>query len=607
MRKLCAVFLLLFVVAQSVLAQQTAVERRDSIPSDPQLTPPGVADTLTREFISAPPESPAESLIRALSSRRPAPFPHGTSGPDRGVTWSRPPTFEASVQDLWEMWHSGVTAVRTGIIRDERILTFADTIGLRFYIDLPVRHLAAPRVLDTLGFATALVDTIAGLARRHRSIKAIGLASYSETTDSTACEYFRRLSRRADAAGGLDTYYVTTFVAGDQCADAVDLVLIDVRDQSNPMLPLRRWARGGKDVPFGIAALGVWVRTDTLSGLNVPMSPERQARYFEENLPVLLSDTMSVRPRVVFVHGWRDHKLTYAAAGRDLIDPFFDHYGLHTAGGAPRPALDVVKGIYTGSQTVFAFKGGKRVSEGVRWPTPLGWGVILLLGTFFALSPRFRHMIPRYFRAHFFYREAVREGRDVQFGASAVLLTSLGAAAGIITAVVLSRIKDTEAFVLALSWLDRAAQNAMATLASEPLILTVLVGCVYALATILWTVVLSLVSRRKYRISPGQGLMLIVWPLWPLLLVMLAAMVIANEPTVEIEIVLGLAAAWLVISVFAMLRTTFDFALVTRVPVYMLIPVLLFHPGVIAVALAYLFLIPEEAELNFLWTIISGD
>jgi hypothetical protein len=210
-------------------------------------------------------------------------------------------------------------------------------------------------------------------------------------------------------------------------------------------------------------------------------------------------------------------------------------------------------------------------------------------------------MGPRYFSAHWFYRDAVREGRDVFFGASTVLLIALGAAFGLTLSVILNELRESQAFVVAVAWLPRSMQDVVITLLADRWVLIVLAGCAYAVGIILWTIVLSLASKRGYRISSGQALMLVLWPRWPLLLVMAAAMVLGSSSTTSAQAVLVLAAGWGVASTLAAMRTIVDFVLVTRIPIPFTLPCLLFNPGVVVMLVILLLLLPFGPEARYLW------
>lgn len=523
--------------------------------------------------------------------------------PLKGMVWTEPEGEARAELDLREMKRYGVDALRTDPIRSEALLRVADTLGLNVFVDLPISRLPAARLVDTLQYARAVLDTAVSLARNHASIRAIGLTRYSDTSDSNACAYVAELARHVRATGppGIRTYYVTRFIDDDVCSSAVDFVLADVRGAADPAGVLRRWEAAGERPPLGVAELGVWVRGDSLRGLDVRASPERQARYFENHLTTLLSDTLSVRPPAVFVYRWRDVRRVDASTAHDLDDPYMRRYGLHMADGTPRPALRVVAGIFTGRQRVFAFTSGDPPPASTSWPTLVGWTIMAALGIFYALSPRFRHMVPRYFQARFFFREAVREGRDVLLGASTVLLASLGVASGLVMFVVADAIRVTDTFALVLQWLPVSTQGVVATLLARPLVLLTLTGCIYVVVLLAWAVILSILSRRTYAVTPAQVLMLVVWPRWPLLLVMVAAMVAASLPDPNLYLIGGLAAAWVLISLASVARTLIDLVAVARLPLWFLPLAVLLHPALTAVGALTVMILGYIPEVEFAW------
>ena len=531
---------------------------------------------------------------------------YGQVGPQKGVVWQIPEDISLAEHQLQEMAEAGVEAVRTGPVRSSRLLSLADTIGVDFYVDLPVSRLPAVHLRDTLQYAAAVLDTVLGLAQIHRSLRNVGLAGHIDTSDSTACEYFRQLTNyaRGRAPEGTRFYYDTRFSASDVCSNTVDFTLINALDREDPAALLRQWDEGSAS-PVGIGALGTWVRADAEEGLSVPHSPQQQARYLEKHLSTLLSDTLDIRPIVVFAFRWQDQQRARPSIANDLDTPYVQRYGLHTMQGATRPAYDVVRGIYTGEQLIFAFEQGDGPPSRMPWTTVLGWGVLIMLGIFYATSPRFRHMLPRYFQAHVFFLESVREGRDVLFGTSAVLLTALGVATGIAVSASLDAVRDMHAFAMAVSWLPGSTQQVITTLLSSPAILAILAGCIYVFVLLLWTFILALFTRRKYPMAPSQVLMLVAWTRWPILLVMIAAMAIAATPDVDPTAVGILFCAWLFIEIAATARTVFDLVRVSRMPAYLGIPCLLLHPGVLVIVVALLSSLAYQPEISYLRHLIT--
>ncbi len=526
--------------------------------------------------------------------------------PLRGVVWEAPPEPEAARRELAAMRAAGVEAVRTGLVLDERVLAAADALGLRLFQDLPVSYRSAAELRALLPAAEKRLRQALALSAGHPSARDFGLGSFNDTRAPEACAFYERLAGAA-RAGGARAYYTTAYPGGDRCAGAVDLVLVDARDlpggaAAAPLVAAAQQAAGG--TPVGVGGLGARVVEGAGAGLEAAGSPERQARYLESGLNALLA--LEAPPAVVFVHQWRD-----AAASvflrRAFYDPQQGRYGLHTAEGAPRPALAVVRGIYTGRQDVFAFVGGAGGPTPTPWPLLLTWSVALVLALFYAGSPRLRQMIPRYFLAQGFYRDAVREGRDILLGSSAVLLAALGCALGVLAATLAGALHPEPAYRLVMHWLPEGVREAMHGLLARPWMMIVLLGSIHALFLVFWSTILSIASRRRFPLSPGQALMLVVWPRWPMLLLMAVAVVgSALEGALALQVMLGAAAAWLALTLYAVLRTTYDYGRITRMPLHKLLLVLLAHPAVLAALAAAVLAALHPSEVGFLRALLAA-
>lgn len=521
------------------------------------------------------------------------------------MVWRVPEDEELAARDLLQMYRIGVEAVRTGVVRSERLLTLADTLGIQFYQDLPLEYFTAYRLQAVLPQAGTLLDQVLMRARAHPSARHFGLARNADTSDPAACVYFETLAERVRQANlpGSEVYYLSAFTEADRCADAVDFVLLDALDAERPADVLARWRARHGDAPAGIGTVGTWVRSDSARGLRMPHSPEAQARYLEEALHMLVLDAAEGGARVVFVYRWRDVDSPVRSPAFDVENPHRRPYGLIDADGRPRLAMGVVQGLYTGRQDVFAFEPGRQPAGQTPWLILAGWGVFALIGIYYALSPRFRHMVPRYFRAHNFYQDAVREGRDVLFGASMVLLVAVAAAAGTTLYVVLESVRREDAFVALYRWIPEGLQQIGLTLMAEPWALVTLAGVSYAVVLVLWSGLLAALSRRGYMLVGAQGLMLALWPRWPLLLVMAAAMVVGSG-TAPLPAALGavvLMGAWLVVTLYALVRTLVDYTAVTRVPLWVPAVLLVVNPLVIAGLVLLVVWLQAPDRAAFLW------
>ncbi|HEX7071422.1 MAG TPA: hypothetical protein VF190_11475, partial [Rhodothermales bacterium] len=528
----------------------------------------------------------------------------GGGRPLAGVVWREPVTVDGAVRDLQYMREMGIGAVRTDPIRKRATLVAADALDLRVFQELPVALLPAARLLDTLSYAEETLTRLLRVARPHVSARDFGLARASDTSDSTACAYFASLADLARRAtdGSVRVYYVTQFIEDDVCGHTVDYVLLDAlgRDDSADMVA--RWKASHPDVPVGLASVGRFVPDDAARGLNVPGSPESQARYLENVLQRLLRPGESRADAGVFIYRWRDVRDNRPSPALDLEDPYRRSYGLFKADGEPRPAADVVSGMLGRGQHVFAFASGTTRNDEFLFSTLAGWAVLILLGIAYASSPRLRPMVPRYFAAHGFYREAVREGRDVLLTASIVLLSALSLAVAVIWYVILEGWRIRPEFLLLFRMTPRGVQEFLVTLLRSPVLFLLLVGSVYGVALTIWSAILAFLSRRRYALSPAQALMLAIWPRWAVVLLMLAAMVVATLPThLDLAHPAYLVGAWILVTLVATARTLYDYAAVTRVPVGRLLVGALLNPLVLIVLFLLILWLRYQPEALFLW------
>lgn len=511
--------------------------------------------------------------------------PPAAGQPLKGVVWAVPADARQAEVDLRVMRDRGVEAIRTGLITDEAVLTLADTLGFRLFLELPLEALPAPALLDTLAHARRLVDTVAALARRHPSIRHLGLTRRSDTSDPAACAFFEPLAARAHDAG-LEVYYVGFFPHRDRCRDRVDFVLWDALDGPAPVIP------DGD----GLARLGTWMDPAAPPGRRIPHSAEAQARFLEDALDAWLSDPGL---RVLFVHRWRDVGPSVPGGAPERPDPYGRRYGLLAVDGTPRPAFEVMAGFYTGRQRVFAFPAGTPPATGTPGWVLLGWGILLTLAGYYARSPRLRFMVPRYFLAHGFYREAVRQGRDVLPVASALLLVMLSLCTGMLGTVLAGAFATDATVLLFLNKLPGGARETVTSLLARPWLLLLSVGSLYALGVALWALMLGGLSRRTRALRPAQVLMLVVWPRWGFLLVMAGTMV-ATTLADRVWALLALAAAWLLITLWATGRTLVDYARVTRTGAGWVLLASALNPlWLLALAMAVLTILSPEAR--FFW------
>lgn len=533
--------------------------------------------------------TPAHALQRA----RP-------SAPDSvalGIVWAPPAAPGPALQELDRLHDAGATAVRlTALPPTDQVFARADTLGLSLFVDLPVSYVGGGALSDALDRAAPVLERLQALAQRHPSVQYVGLAHHADTTVPSACAALAKWTDRLHASPApLRSYYVTPFsAAADRCTGAVDLPLLDTRGRPAPELSWRGW--GPDTGRAGVGALGTWSHPAAHSGLRVPHSPERQARYLERGLSALLDSAQSP-PAAVFAYRWRDSAASPLSVRR---------YGLHDAAGTPRPAADVVEGVYTGTQRVFAFPTGAAPPSAPHGLLVLGWGLIVLLAGLYARRPFVRQTALRYFAAHGFYRDAVRKGRDVSALLNGLLLLVAAAALGL-TATVLLRLgaaQPVTEHVLA------ALPSVLGTLLGQGIAHPSAGGAVIGGAAFLlllgWAGALVLAARSEGAFSMGQGLMLVAWPCWPGLVAMAVALVAAtNAPLSPFTLGALLVGGGLATILAVTIRVLRDFWSVSGVAPSLLVPLTLASPLALVLLASGGLLVRYDLPLTLLWHLLT--
>jgi hypothetical protein len=496
----------------------------------------------------------------------------------RGVVWTAPPGIAEAQAELLRIRATGFKAVRTAPLPDPLLRT-ADSLGIVVFADLPFEYPTAAALRRALPQARRQLADLTAQARRYPALRYVGLARRPNTADPATCAVLEDLAATA-RQGGLRPYYLTAFIESDGCAETVDLVLLSARDAATPERLLNRW-RAAQSAPAGLGVVGTWVE-ERAKGLRAPHSPEAQARFFEGFLT--RTDTLAVP---VFLYRWRD------GTGGTLDDPFRRAYGLVREDGRPRPALAVVRGFLTGTQTAFAFDLGR--GGGARGPVPVlfFWLALLFLGWTYAYEPRVRTLAPRYFRARSFYREGLRDARDTLATPTLALALAATVATGVIVAALAEVLRELPAFEFLFVLGPPALARLLAGLIAQPWALVLFVVVVQGAFFGYWTVLFFAVTRRRYFLAFSQALGYIVWPLWTSLPLAAAALVVRTLPAPQsTQAALVVGAAWLVSLLWAGLRTLIDLAAASRVPLGRMMLLILLHPVTLA-ALVLAFVVAD--------------
>jgi len=491
-----------------------------------------------------------------------------------GVVWAPPESLAEARAELRQIRMVGFEAVRTGALPDALLVT-TDSLGLTVFADLPYDYPTAVSLGRSLPGAQQTLARLSAQARRHPSLRYVGLSRRPDTSDPATCAVLGKLAQSA-RNGGLRPYYLTAFVEGDRCAGEVGLVLLSARDEAEPERRLRRWQRA-HTTPVGLGLVGTWVQQNT-QGLRAPHSPEAQARLLEGFFT--RADTLTVP---IFLYRWRD------GTGGTLDDPFRRSYGLVKQNGKARPALGVVRGFLAGTQTAFAFESGR--SGTGRGPAPVFyfWGALLCLGITYAAEPRVRTLAPRYFRARSFYRESLRDARDTLALPTLALALTVTIATGVVVASLAEVLRELPAFELLFALGPPGLARLLAGLVGRPWLLVLFVVILQAAFFAYWSFLFFVLTRRRYFLSLSQALGFIVWPLWTAIPLAGAALAVRTLPGAQATTAaLVVGGLWLATILWAALRTLLDLAAAARVPFNRVLMLILLHPLVIAgAALAF--------------------
>jgi len=532
-----------------------------------------------------------------------------------GVVWEAPRVERVARLELDRMAAAGVTAVRTEApLPGPGTLAHADSLGLTVALDLPRSALTARQlraVADTLG---PFLDRLAGDVRSTGVRVAVGLGSAHDTTAPATCDVLKDLAGMVrDRLPEAATYYVTPFrPETDRCATEVDVVALDLRDLPDPVARFEAWTQTTSR-PVVIGALGTWVHPTAEAGLAVPHSPEWQARDLERHLahwrpdpsdpwvaharsqPVDRTPGSSAAMPTLFVARWQDRD---GALDR--------HYGVHTAQGEARPAARVLRGVYRGEQHVFAFPRGMPPTPSVPWVVLLGWVLLGTVAATYARRPLFQRAASRYFLAHGFYCDSVREGRETLPTVHALLLGVVSVATGIVVATVLGALEPAVALGRVVEALPSVPAAWVAVAVQQPISAGLWASIATAGALLIWGGALALASRQWRALRADQMLMLVTWPCWPVLLWMIAGLVVASSFEGGAPVTAGAIAggAWVTAAISAT-RVLRDVRSVTGMPGSVVAAFGLLSPAATIMGASVLLGTQLDVSITLLWHLFS--
>jgi hypothetical protein len=348
------------------------------------------------------------------------------------------------------------------------------------------------------------------------------------------------------------------------------------------------WPRSGWDVAVSGDTPGAAKR-----------SLESQARFLESVLGHILDEGAPLE--ALFVYRWRDVDAPLPTFHRAERDPYRATYGIIDDDGTPRPAMSVVAGFYRGSQQAFAFPTGDLTYREWPWDILAMWTVLLMLALLYAFSARFRHTVPRYFLAHGFYRDSVREGRNVLFLSSLTMLIALALSSGVALGVTVDILGQETGFRILASWLPDRIVALLGSASSHPIDFLLIVAALYAAIEFFWILMLVAVSRARGGLGAGQAMLIAVWPRGPLIVFAVILLAIAHGavPGSPVIPVLIVSALWIGATLWSVTRAVVDFALVSRMPGIIALVLGVLHPFVAALIVVGLIAFAHQERLEF--------
>jgi hypothetical protein len=530
-------------------------------------------------------------------------FLYAQGRPLRGVVWDVPASQDEALRDLVEMSKLKIEAVRTSIIKSDTLFALADSLKLQFFQELPIAYLPAQRLLDQqLNAHKLLIEAIEN-SKKYASARHFGLAQFCDTADPEASSYFLDLMRviRERGAAGTKGYYTTHLLHTDEMAGIVDFVLVSALDIPDPLKQVQLWKEYHPSNKAGLT-FGMGVQKDEVGGYLVPYSPEAQARYIESTLNQSMTNKSLL---VVFVSKWKDG----TAWEQDMSLKPLLHYGLKRADGKMRPAYEVMKGFYTDTQKVFAFKAGAQSITESLWAVVLAWIALVILMAAYIWSFRLQDMLPRYFFAHKSFQEYLGRTRDALMGTNGLLLTSFALCTGLAGAIICNLLLHSKGFAYFVNWLPLTFQQIITSSLPHAWGLTLFIGGFYAILIAISALLLfGIATILGQTVTPQKTLMLVIWTQWykPVLLVLTLFFFLSDTPP-SFTVSLWLCIFWGVLAIGAFIQRLVDYAFIIKTPIGLVLGVGFLFFLIIGIIGWFLWLPHIQPEWDFMQHLFTDE
>jgi hypothetical protein len=492
----------------------------------------------------------------------------------------------------------GINAVRVDLVTDRNVHVLAEMFEVRLFQEIGLSFAPPEKAASMVEEIVARIDSAMQVGPSDSIQAFLGFGYWNDTADERMCEVLEELVQAAKAfRPDLQSYYVTPFIDADRCSGIVDFVLLDAVSSDRPDQLLAGW-RAVQSTPAGLASLGSTVRRGTREGYRVTNSEQAQARGLESALSNL--SRLEIPPPAIFIDRWQERRPE--RLGELHID---GDRGLLSPTGTHRPVVSVVKGFFTGEQTVFAFEAGSPVSRDYSWINLLAFITATLFGFAYYSSVGLRALLRRYFLSHSFYLEKVADRRDTAVGLTFFLLAVLSVVASLVGLTIVTMVQPTNFWYVLVSKTPDWISWSLRAGARYPFLLLTGLATVFMTVALVWALILSSLTRGSSKLGVGQTLLLTVMPRWPVATVGLLALVLLNSevqaPILAASILSGL---WVILVIVYTSRALSDYLRLLGISALLTVPVVLLAL-LLLVATGWLVVGTQDLlpEVRMLWSV----
>jgi len=433
------------------------------------------------------------------------------------------------LRDLRIMKTSGVNAIRFwGYPPSPIALNLCDSLGLLAFVEIPAINIPN-EILSSGNYTKLMENQLRDLLHRsssHPSFAAIGLGGNFTTHHDVSILNGLVKSVKTIEPDRI-VYGVTRDIEFALQPGSFDMIGFDMNGKTLEEFETVSGRFSEFKNPF-IASFGIEVNPGNVNGYDDPFSLQAQAKYFMDRVK-LVENSLFVGG---FAFSFRDFRTGSPRLNAGGIDPNVVSTGLVNSNSTSRPAMEMLKKLYT-DEAVFNPPVGKyRTEIEVIFPI-IGVGIIFFFAFFYSSSPRFRDNLSRSFSRSFSFFSDVRDGRImVGLQSTGLLFLIVVTFSTFFLSLVYSyRFSHSFDYLLSIGIPFNALREMIIWWAWNPIAgIPILSGLILLILVILISMALILGWMFRIRISFSQILISLAWSIAPALILIFPAMV--NEQLV---------------------------------------------------------------------------